>query len=1089
MTQTSIVDDDIPMCRDEFTLEEGHQFIGEFMKTLRQLNSLNDLVRLHKTAKQLGRTFFNCGKIRSELANYMSDCGLPIVATGFIRRLNNMGVFSNDGTWFSSFYFYSICWNYSDICPAFATQLAVSGLSHLLNLNIGHPPYLENINSKNVYFLIKASLCILLNICRIPGNRDLARYMEGRDALINILGFEGEESLRCIASTCLAYILLEPELPMVLQKSGFTLLQILLSHIRSASLSNRRKYHGFTVAEFLSALGALAAHETVQSRILESDVEHIQRIPEVASESPVNCAEFLCKLLDNLTSVSANSEENQEAMTAIFVIYQLLVNDSLKSNPKLHDCVEKIKQVSKSSAVRTNSTVSRVFQYMIWRFSQPKISLNFTTYHLLGPKNCGPIIMSYAPINRPAVEYFMDQLQAAGLPVWNDNNPTFVFGDNTQTVGLSALAASTKSMESWLECLQHATAMVVCLSDAYRLTPGCRVEVEQFLSTNSPNSPKMLIHIIMPPKFTPGGWVKNLPGFEEFLDFTHKNTFISMLRRLIAKLGKIYGISVDEDSVNSAEGRKGYISVEDLNALKSSSIFLTSSISSSLEMTSNISHTADKMMSKGSLRRPKQTDLELGSIVTPNSTTPRSSRAGALSLYARGAEPREYTFSVPNTNEPMHPVEPHSGKGEQISPDSLFVDVDRPATSDVQPEYANTLSNRTPKVTNRETSEVDVFRDAEKDYRPIDEKDIPPPTVQLPNKSASQEISQKTKSVQTSFQNAGGKERNKQARPLATDSEEQSNLTEGQVKSPVNSPAYKGLRELPKTATGQATVEDLKGHERVETEPAAGQLLPVASSTQYANLKSGKSGQFEDFSQMNAVTPVQAKRSPVALSAHSEPIPLPVQLHHLPTSSHENIRSERMEKVKREIQSTDKQASTLRTESGANGRLENESIKKLASPASSQVLTSSIGERSNIRRESSHSTTPWYSSVTVGATLDEVRTIPTPGLGLNALSSGAMSSIVLGNKPYRDVAHPSIRRWDVEQVNNWFKSKKLDHLIARISDRMNGVILAQLINLRFWAPEYFAQCLRSELELDFVDSLMLVAALEELSIRTTSGMD
>ncbi|KER31730.1 hypothetical protein T265_02096 [Opisthorchis viverrini] len=621
----------VPKCRNNFTWEEIQRFIDEAITNLIKLEELNDLTSLYRINKHLSRTFTSYPYLRENIAEYLNERRFPSLAVKLIKRLNNLGVFSNDGTWFSSFYLYSIAWSYSDISNDFTTALAVAGISHLLNLNIGHPPYLENLNSKNVYFLIKASLSLLHNIVKIPGNRDMAQYTVGRDALLNILTFQREPSLRCLASLCLAHTLDEVDVPMALNQAP-NLIHQLLSYMYSASHSARRKYHGYTVAEFMTAVSAFAVNENTHRTLLATEMERPQRTGRPPLPS-MNFLKFLLKLTDVYMSAQLNEESEREANAAIRVIHHLVFSPNLKENGALSELISRMTELSRLFTVvgNPNEALYRTLEVFTWQRSQPIASMTFESYTLPKPTECGPIVMSYAPINAPAAGYFIEQLRAASLPVWNHNRTNVIDSQIAQEMGMSALAAFSGDLKGWLECLDQATVMIVCLSDAYRLSPGCRVELQYFLSINSEKSPKVLIYILMPPKFHPNGWTARLPNISEALDFTHKRTFVTTLRHLVSLAGRPYAITVADEPLDSLtydsmEANKGLMSMDDLNGLKSSSIFLTSSDSEPAKQ-SAITQTAEQMISKGSPRRSASPEIEIQRSCSSSPTPLLSTRS------------------------------------------------------------------------------------------------------------------------------------------------------------------------------------------------------------------------------------------------------------------------------------------------------------------------------------------------------------------------------------------------------------------------------------------------------------------------------
>lgn len=86
-----------------------------------------------------------------------------------LKYFNEEGIFKSDNIWFPTYFTYQVVWNFTDSSldlakvsdssvpappPRFITfvllfqELSDEGLLELIVLNIGHPPYLENEQSK-----------------------------------------------------------------------------------------------------------------------------------------------------------------------------------------------------------------------------------------------------------------------------------------------------------------------------------------------------------------------------------------------------------------------------------------------------------------------------------------------------------------------------------------------------------------------------------------------------------------------------------------------------------------------------------------------------------------------------------------------------------------------------------------------------------------------------------------------------------------------------------------------------------------------------------------------------------------------------
>ncbi|CAH8640616.1 unnamed protein product [Heterobilharzia americana] len=100
-----------------------------------------------------------------------------------------------------------------------------------------------------------------------------------------------------------------------------------------------------------------------------------------------------------------------------------------------------------------------------------------------------------------------------------------------------------------------------------------------------------------------------------------------------------------------------------------------------------------------------------------------------------------------------------------------------------------------------------------------------------------------------------------------------------------------------------------------------------------------------------------------------------------------------------------------------------------------------------------------------------------------------ITSRPLATSAWRHAIRPSIRNWSTCKVASWLKFRGLGHVPSQIAGGIDGVLLSQLAGLRIWAPEYFTQCLRSELGLGFADSLRFLEALDELAPDNGNGHD
>ncbi|KAF5403873.1 hypothetical protein PHET_02699 [Paragonimus heterotremus] len=526
---------DIPQCRKSFTLEEARTFIDQVMEVFHSLEDMTDLRSMYETGKQLSRAYFDCHSFRAELAQHLTNCEYPAFASKMMKKLNNMGVFKNDDIWFSSFYFYNTTWNFSDTWPDFATALASAGLPNLLNLNIDHQPYLENLSSKNVYYLIKASLSIIHNIARVPGNTHYFTSESVRQALLHLAQRE-EEFLRCVSALCLAHIITESETHLVTDSSsgGIDLARVLLGYINSARVSEKRRCHGFQVVELLCALSSYSVHDTVKTSLLSINLSSTGGA--APNEQGATCIGLLKDLIETALLVSPSTVALREAEEAVRILWNLVIDPNTVPSGVQSQVKTWVGEVLNNPAAPKQFTkaMMRALETLHWNLSHavpPAVRDE--------PTECGSILFSFAPSNRIAVNRIADRLRKANLPV-----ATLPFASESlglpeaSVVGLSMCACNTTSRAQWFESLDQSPIMVACLSDAYRLSPGCRLEAEYFISHRSDAHPKPVVPIVLQPKLKPSGWVTRI-ATRHPIDFNGKRDPEASYEALISQLGEL----------------------------------------------------------------------------------------------------------------------------------------------------------------------------------------------------------------------------------------------------------------------------------------------------------------------------------------------------------------------------------------------------------------------------------------------------------------------------------------------------------------------------------------------------------------------
>ncbi|CAH8567910.1 unnamed protein product [Schistosoma turkestanicum] len=532
---------DIPQCRKGFTLEEAKSFVDQIMEVFRNLDDMTDLRSMYETGKQLSRSYFDCHAYRVELAQYLTNCDYPAFASKMMKKLNNMGVFKNDDIWFSSFYFYNTTWNFSDIWPEFATALAVAGLPNLLNLNIGHQPYLENLSSKNVYYLIKASLSIIHNIARVPGNTHYFTSESVRQALLHLAQRE-EEFLRCVSTLCLAHIITESEIHLItdISNGGVDLLRTSFGYVTSARVSEKRRCHGFQVLELLSAVAALSVLDPIKATLLSSpvNVNLIAGTNNQSTEHGMTCLSLLKELIETALLPNSSPVSVREAEEAVRILWNTVFDTSISTGVLQMQLTSWLSDTMANYAVALQSykSLSRAIESINWQLNTC-ISKN--------PKNepteCGPVLLCFSPSNRIAVNRVADRLRDAGI-VLNSIpfGPEVISSVDASATGLTMCGANATNHAQWVESVEQASVMIAFLSDSFRLSPGCRWEVEHFTSFDTSLYSKPIIPVILQPKFKLTGWLTRLIT-QYPIDFNGKRDPEASYDALINQVKESYG--------------------------------------------------------------------------------------------------------------------------------------------------------------------------------------------------------------------------------------------------------------------------------------------------------------------------------------------------------------------------------------------------------------------------------------------------------------------------------------------------------------------------------------------------------------------
>lgn len=464
-----IKDSIVPQSYKGLTLEEARVFLRNTMDLFQSLSSMADLKTMYEAGKQLSRLYFDCANHQRELAEILLELEFPEYTIKTMKKLNNMGVFKNDDIWFSSFYFYNICWNYSDASFEFATALALCGLPNLLNLNIGHKPYLDNLSSRNVYYLIKASLSIIHNICRFPGSCIYFRSESVKSSLLNLINRE-EDFIRVVASLCLASIVGENE-PHLLRGGGDDnneerpdVMQSIIGYIRKARHSERGRFMGFRSYELLQGIRSATTVECEKRHFI--DLDGIGLLKESLVGKVVIIEEDVAECLEILCNLSINKEFHGKLLEAGLDLATI-----------------------GAFAGHENTRIRTAAQDYLWSMD----SASGDKHHPLPEPHDDagidltkplPVYVSYASINRFSVLKIRDRLADANIVRFIDSD----------------VRASDDAVK---KAIRKSALVIICVSEAFKSHPHFQLEVDFCERIHKP-----IVPLLIQQKYRPEGWLQ-----------------------------------------------------------------------------------------------------------------------------------------------------------------------------------------------------------------------------------------------------------------------------------------------------------------------------------------------------------------------------------------------------------------------------------------------------------------------------------------------------------------------------------------------------------------------------------------------------
>lgn len=462
---------------------EEDELMAKIKEIIGHLEKLEDYHRGDgmRIQKMLGDMYWDYPHLREMIADCMAEHGYSVVSMKMLKTLNGIGIFKNDDVWFPTYYTYNTMWNFSDASSNLARTLSENDAVRLLTLNCGHKPYINALHSKNVFYVIKASLSILHNMARNSGMKHLFDENKTSETIMPFMDSE-DEMLKILATLTIANIVDEEENKTVIAETGT--IHCMVGWIEKAISLPRRRFKGFTPQELTEGLNKLAVNDSNKMRIVEEGAVPL----------------FLLML---------QHEDVREQSSAGRIIWTLSfdkeVRHKLIENTDLISTLEKLTE-------STNKSVQQNANGALWiikgendisRESKPK-----------GTPTKSHVFLSYSWSDKDTVLQIRDKLRAEGYAIWIDIEK-----------GTGA------SLEGMANAIENSAVVLICMSEKYKQNPNCRTEAEYTFQLK-----KDYIPLMLQKKYRPDGWLGFILGAKLYFDFSGKYPVDKALTGLLKEL-------------------------------------------------------------------------------------------------------------------------------------------------------------------------------------------------------------------------------------------------------------------------------------------------------------------------------------------------------------------------------------------------------------------------------------------------------------------------------------------------------------------------------------------------------------------------
>ncbi|XP_052786989.1 uncharacterized protein LOC128222153 isoform X2 [Mya arenaria] len=431
--------------------------------------------------KMLGDMYWDYTPLRENIGDCLADNRYGEISMKMLKTLNSLGIFKNDDVWFPTYYTYNTMWNFTDASSKLAKALSDNDAVRLLTLNCGHKPYISALHSKNVFYVIKASLSILHNIGRNSGMKHLFDENKTSETIMPFLEAE-DDMLKILATLTIVHIVEEEENKALIIETGT--IHCIVDWIDKALGVPRRRFRGFTPWELTEGLNKLAVNDSNKMKIIEE-----------------NALPSFLKMLQH--------EDVREQSSAARVIWTLAFDKDVRkqflNNEELMTILQKLTE-STNKSVQTNASGA------LWVIKgENEISRESRNRAAKGKQH---IFLSYSWSDKVEVLRIRDKLRAEGYAIWID---------------IEKMGGST--LEAMAHAVENAAVVLVCMSEKYKQSPNCRTEAEYTFQLK-----KDYIPIMMQKKYRPDGWLGIILGAKLYFDFSGKYPFEKSFTGLLKEL-------------------------------------------------------------------------------------------------------------------------------------------------------------------------------------------------------------------------------------------------------------------------------------------------------------------------------------------------------------------------------------------------------------------------------------------------------------------------------------------------------------------------------------------------------------------------